>query len=283
MLLKWFKKKEKLIPASEIQNQVEAFYLIKSEKHKTEKLADYIQTTWAFPEEEYAFTQVKAILGKNMPLYKAGESSADFEKVRGDFQKGVFRNLPPDDLSALGRLCHYAQMVEGYTAEMKTTCKGESLFDIFESARSSRLFAYHLFQLVSRLEHELSACMKAGLHQFIYESLLESGFIKNNEQKLPLKSLSKQQKEEIAGSETMKEHLKKLSLELAEIMAHELQAGADLMQKTLNEPALQKEPIAFEAEVGLLELQKKILQLQKLSESLTLEHLKKQLLAELEL
>ncbi|MCX6994278.1 MAG: hypothetical protein NTY13_00325 [Chlamydiae bacterium] len=272
MVLHWFKKKppEPSDPAQEAA----IHYLLRREKQKSTRLVGHIQRVWASPEEERSFLGIEAILKKHMPLYVI----KDMERVRRDHSKGLFKEIPPRDRELLVRLMDYSWMVEGFSQETVGVNGTEWIYTLFERARHQRLLAYHLYQLVERLEEELKACRDAGLQQFMYEALIEKGLIKSGVQILIWDSLSLNQKKEMLQKERLKGFLRNLSLELAHIMVREIKEGVNLMQRTLTERALQKEPIAFEEEVGLDKLKEKIFQLQEFAENLHIGALEKQLL-----
>ncbi len=273
MVLEWLKKKPQ--KSAEPVQEAAVHYLLMREKQKAERLSGHIQRTWATPEEERAFRGIEAILNKHKPLYVI----KDIEAVRKDQENGLFNEIPEADREVLARLSRYSWMIEGFSQEMAGMRGADVIYTFFEAARHQRLLAYHLYQLVERLEAELRACCSAGLQQFIYEALMENEHIESDVQALMWDALSIKQKEEMLQKESLQIHLKKLSLELARIMVYELKAGAELMERTLTDKALQKEPIAFEEEVGLKDLQEKILQLQKFAGTLHIDSLKQQLLA----
>lgn len=244
--MRFLRFRKRKLNADQAKKIAETHYLYEQELHKTSKLTNHLKKGWVAEEETRCWAKLRILL----PNYE-GDSFQDLHRA---YEKGRYNDHPEKE--TIGRLSYYGRMIGGYVEEMAQTVQGDNLYQFFEQCRHSRLLAYHLFQLVDHLDNELTQCTEVGLEQYLLE-------------KKPFDEAS------------LQDHLQRLSLELGAIMVAEIQKTIALMQQSMNDPAFQFEPIAFEEEVGLAALQNKMARLQVLAGSLEPFSLKKQLIEKL--
>lgn len=271
-----FFKKKTPFDGQTLDAAVEAQYLIGRERTKAVKLARHIDEAWGAPEAASCEKSAQDLLQKYMPSYALTSS---LQEIRSDFMRGLFCDLPAPVQEDLRRLCLYGNMVKGFTHEMSGAVNADPLFEMFEKARHSRLFAYHLFRVVDNLEIELVQCTHVAMHQFVLEALLRKKLIKPGTTSWP--TLTRKEKLALFDNETLMSNLQRLSVELASIMVYEMRKSAAELQCVLQEREKQKEPLAFEQEAGLGQLQKKIQGLKELVKTQDLHHFKNKLLSTL--
>lgn len=277
----FFKKrsdKKKAPPREAVEQLVASRYLLQKENQKAKNLADHLQIISTAPEEKECFLFLKNFLAEKLPGY----TFESFVQVQKDASKGLFKALQETDQETLLRMAQYGRMVQGFPVEMASGVYGEALFELFRRAKENRLIAYHLFQLADHLQREISSCMAVGIQQLMRGALVENGYMTwqiapEDFQKL-IRSLSVKEKKILVEGEAVREHLERLSIELARIMVYAISQTIAAMKEAKEGNLVAQDSLVFEKEAGIEALQEKIRYLREVTQSLHVESLKKQML-----